>query len=318
MTSFTKDRMRELVSYVMEVPTDEKNSTSYRYPFVAQEILKSGSPVVTGYFFPKSQSTQDKDADSELTTEESGMPSPAVYGYSKSALDHYIKSFLRKEESTDPVLSGYFSSIVTALQQQKPAEMTRYLNEDPEIEELLLDRISAGGVANVLKQIMTKERFGKILRQYFLKSDSDSRLNIKTLILHYIKSVHNTRSDVESPLEFCFDENIWLRLREDMIPNKGQKINTEERLGKKTSAEILSEFISLLDKNKKFSSGEVVISLYGSPEDRSNILLAATIRQMREKYLTQGTDSWVIDFLTEHLEGLNTFFKEVVFRITCR
>lgn len=284
---------------------DKKNA--FRYPFIAQEILKSGSSIILGYFFPKSSRDTDESTQDELV-----ISPPEQKGFSKPDLDFYIKDFLLSPQSTDPVLSGYFGSIIASLQQQRPTLMLRYLNEDPQIEELFLKRLDIQSISNVLKQFLSKDRMLKILKQASASKDVDNRLNARTLLLHYLKSLHNMKMDsVSEELGFCLDQDTWKSLSEEILTQK--KLTTlEQKMSMKIATELLTELISLLDKNKKFPSSEI-ISIYSGLEDRSNTLLAASIKELREKYLDNAESQglWVEDFLVDHVNRLAQYLQNV-------
>ena len=68
-------------------------------------------------------------------------------------LDHLFK-FLRTEERLNPVLSGYFSKLVSSLLRSRKKEMVDYINKE-NIFDLLLNHIYQDSISELVNKVLT-------------------------------------------------------------------------------------------------------------------------------------------------------------------
>jgi hypothetical protein len=221
-----------------------------------------------------------------------------------------VKEFLKSSQATDPVLSGYFGAIMSSLQEHKSASMSQYRQSDPEIDELLMSRLDTLPISNLLKAQGDHDMF-KMSKIALVDKNPETKLNFRTILTSHLKEMHTTqRQDSKDKFVFYFDKEMWSGLSKEIL-KKHPPINFEQKLSAKATAELFSEFISLLDKNKKFISENPLIDF-----DRTefmNTKLAQTIQHFRTKYLhePEQEDTWVADFLVEYVFQLSNFLKNV-------
>jgi hypothetical protein len=139
-----------------------------RYPFIANEILKCEADFVLDYFFLNKPKVDSERASTSIIEGESGA---TIYQesleassadkevlsdstYNKETLDTFIKTFLKSENSKEPILAGYFQAILSTLAQKRRKNLLDYFFSEPEIAQLFLNRIEVTSVASCLKSLI--------------------------------------------------------------------------------------------------------------------------------------------------------------------
>lgn len=73
---------------------------------------------------------------------------------SKCYLFERLLSFLDNEGPLNPVLAGYFSKLMLILIQNKPTDVSRYINQNPSIIDKMIARLESKSVADVLYKLL--------------------------------------------------------------------------------------------------------------------------------------------------------------------
>jgi hypothetical protein len=212
-----------LVEEVMRMPTNANDRLgSFKYPFAAQEVLKSESDMILNHFFKKPE--QDKSSAVETPegqeketsdTEETG-PSKSTPYFNKTELDRYVKSFLKLDYCQDTVLSGYYQSILSSFFGRNSKNLQAYFYSDPELGQLMLERLSNLSISMVFRSFLNyfdeeeavsedffeespeqanqvfNARVGlykKVMELFLTTQDLETKANIKGIYIHLLSNI---------------------------------------------------------------------------------------------------------------------------------
>lgn len=195
---------------------------SFRYPFVAQEVLKSESDMILSHFFKKSEAEKSSSAvDTEVPEKDASdtedvQNSKSTPYFNKSELDRYVKSFLKLEYCQDTVLSGYYQSILSSFFGRNSKNMQAYFYSDPEIGQLMLERLSNLSISMVFRSFvnyfdeeeavsedffeespeqvnqvfnMRVALYKKVMELFLATSDLELKANIKGIYIHLLSNI---------------------------------------------------------------------------------------------------------------------------------
>ena len=286
---------------------EPNNTTSdpaqkYRYPFIAHEILKSGAKFVLDYFFdpPKesSFSTEAKD-ESTATTE------PADHKlHTTEALDGYIADFLESQASANPVLAGYFSSIVSSFLQHRRLQIADYFFvQRRRLMDLLITKCLNPSIGQLLSSLLllcsagefddeddggsvadfTAERCA-IYRELLAKFAASESLELRVAIAEIFRQFaeNSWRSSLGGKVieEVLFaDSKLLEQISADLLLEGS---SFKSRLRRKASLQFINEIVALLVKDKK--PGPVLVGMTG---DHQRLKRSMASAKYLEKLLGQ-------------------------------
>lgn len=206
-----------------------------RYPFLASEILRSGSSIIIEYFFGPEEDFAYRGYISEQPKAKIQLP-PEIH---LTRLNNYLINFLEDPVSLDPVLSGYYGEILQFFLQRKGPEIRHYyMNQNPRLYDLLVSRIESTSIANVLSKFLLIDNedgiplelegdgatppiilqtYGKVMELYSKSSNPDIKHGIRIVLLQLAKECSTMKSSKQlEELLFKDNNNFWLTLQEEL------------------------------------------------------------------------------------------------------
>lgn len=123
--SFSKDKITELLDLVLNVPNEEdKKDRMYRYPFIANDLLKSGSPIILNYFFGQDEPPIENA--SESVSEPSTTIEPEAEGSEVSEAEGSVEAASSTENSAPAAASEVETSIPVVVKEEAKPKMKTY------------------------------------------------------------------------------------------------------------------------------------------------------------------------------------------------
>lgn len=318
--------MRELVRYAISMPVDPADTkTSYRYPFIAQEILKSGCGLVLDYFFPRKNCNSIPPEESLFQDLQS-----ADYDFDAEALDLLILSLLESSHANDPVLSGYLCGILTSFSSHRKQALVSYFFSFPDLADLMLKNISDVSPLGIFlcsssadpldideaedeegkNKLFSFERvevYKKIIILLRETSDPDTQAGCLHLLRQLSKGAFNLSPGEALIGQVLFQESLWdvllnISLRTKLNPS------ISEKYVMKGCAELLQDILVLLDPSRICATPSDALAglsvLSGIKLNRAKVFCS----KLRTKYLDENSwvETWCGAFFSKLLNFLDS------------
>lgn len=309
-----------MLRYVTTMPpdaTDQKKA--FRYPFIAHEVLKSGCKFVLDYFFSLPEA-EESDTETKSSTNAENL--------NVEALDNFIFSFLQSDECEDPVLAGYFASILGSFLQHRLRQLASYVFEvNPQVSVLLASRVSDPSIANFvgsLIQMTTQDEFEddstiancfseereKLLKKLidgFVGEKAATKAAIGTMLQQLFDNVWKAETFSKIVANACFGQQILLEtiLNSALTPIDGANNSLEERLSRRYDLQLLTDIVNLLVINKP--QGPVLLGMMGDHQKEKKKRAAAAILKAQ----VEKENSWIGEFLVKVINSIEESLRKV-------
>ena len=160
---FSKDKVKQLVDYIIKEPKEDDLIKGHKFPFIASEILNSDEDKIVNYFIlnkaeeefnlkKKNKKTFDN---IDLFNEHHNENKKYKDNYNKIEMFDYFLTFLENKKDLNYVLTGYFSKFFQIILTRKPIKILKYLfQEKKDVIKQLIYHCNRKSICDIIIKLL--------------------------------------------------------------------------------------------------------------------------------------------------------------------